>query len=241
MACASPSIIGSLYSWNNALPAALAAARSCTPRTATWTHGGWRGLRVRAVTADARINHAAPLYYAPSRHPEAGNIAQSPAVAVREAQPCGLRPPAQCIEGDHVRVGQTFAHDQAATRPQHAAQLAQGGVLVGHLTQRGDQVGGVEGAIRVGQGLGLPLRGDDIGETALARPAHRDVEHLLLEVEDVERAAGKQPGCDIKGVVASAGADLQHPLAGARVQKLAQAISREERARELQHDALAVG
>jgi hypothetical protein len=60
------------------------------------------------------------------------------------------------------------------------------------------------GRLRVGQGLGIPLRGDDIGEAAPVRPVHHDV----------ERAAGKQPGCYIEGVLASAGADLQHSLAG---------------------------
>jgi hypothetical protein len=44
------------------------------------------------------------------------------------------------------------------------------------------------------------------------------IEHLLLEVEDVQPAVGSNGGGNVQGVVTGPGADLEDPLAASRLE-----------------------
>ena len=56
---------------------------------------------------------------------------------------------------------------------------------------------------------------DNIGDMALARLTHRVIEHLLLEVQDVEHALRHDLFCDVECVVACASrSDLVDSLGG---------------------------
>ena len=125
-------------------------------------------------------------------------------------------------------IAEQLADDESAARLKDASQLAQRNVLVGHLAERGDRVGAVEGRVSVGKRLCVATRRRDASDPAFASAAHRVVEHLLLEVEDVERATGRQPLRDLGAVIARARADLEDPLAGPWVERLAQPGARDE-------------
>jgi hypothetical protein len=65
------------------------------------------------------------------------------------------------------------------------------------------------------RGLGGKETGTNIGDVALARLTHRVIEHLLLEVQDVEHAVRRVWFCDVEGVVACASRfDLVDSLGG---------------------------
>src|SRR5581483_4826286 len=75
----------------------------------------------------------------------------------------------------------------------------------------------------------------------LAGPPDRVVEHLLLEVEDLDRSLVAHPPRQVEGVVAGPRPDLEHPLARGRLEDLTQAITGDPRMRGLDPEPLAVG
>ena len=85
-----------------------------------------------------------------------------------------------------------------------------------------DEHGRVEGVVVVRERLGVAERGRDVGDAAPVGLPHHVVEHLLLDVEDVDLAA-VQRGRHLEGVVARAGPDLEHALAGRGREHLEQA------------------
>ena len=87
-------------------------------------------------------------------------------------------------------VAEQLADDQAAARLQDPADLPQGGGAVGDLAEHGGEDDRVHRAVVVGQGGGVALGRDDVGEAALRGAAHHVVEEVLLEVEDLDRARG---------------------------------------------------
>ena len=93
------------------------------------------------------------------------------------------------------------------------ADLAQGGDRVGDLAEDRGEDHGVDRVVLVGERGGVALGRDDVGEAALGGAADRVVEELLLQVEDLDPALGADPLGHVEGVVAGAGADLEHPLA----------------------------
>src|SRR4029453_17574250 len=78
---------------------------------------------------------------------------------------------------------------------------------------------------RVAQG------GVDVGYAVLAGPLERVVEHLLLDVEDLDGAVGAQPAREIDRVVAGPGTDLEHPLPWIGGERFAQPPAGDQRGR----------
>ena len=138
-------------------------------------------------------------------------------------------------------VAEELADDQPATRPQDPLDLPQGGVRVGDLAEDGDEDHRVDAVLLVWQRGRVALGGDDVGGAALPGAAHRVVEHLLLEIEDLHRARWGNRLGEVERVVAGAGADLQQPLPRLGRQHLAQAGAGDPRVRRLDPEALAVG
>ena len=70
--------------------------------------------------------------------------------------------------------------------------------------------------------------------------ANRVVEHLLLDVEDLDHPLVADPGRQVERVVAGSGADLEQALARPRLEDLAQAGAGDQRVRRLDPEPLAV-
>src|SRR6185437_13145633 len=113
-------------------------------------------------------------------------------------------------------------------------------LLVRDLAEHGDEVGGIEGPVLVGEHPRVALARLDVVDAVLAGSAHRVVEHLLLDVEYVQRA-GRDPVRDVQRVVAGSGSDLEEGLARLRPQGLLESGPRDERVRRLDPEALVVG
>ena len=64
--------------------------------------------------------------------------------------------------------------------------------------------------------MGVAPGCQDVRDAPSVRAAERVVEHLLLEVEHLERAPRLQPTGGVQSVVARPRPDLKHPPAGAR-------------------------
>ena len=125
---------------------------------------------------------------------------------------------------------------------QHAGDLAQRRVLVGDLAEHGGQHDGVDRVVLVGKRRRRrPASASTFASPRSAARAHRVVEHLLLDVEDLDRPAGADPLGQVERVVAGAGADLEHALAGRGREHRAQAVAGDQRVRRLDPEALAVG
>src|SRR3954447_10762374 len=102
-----------------------------------------------------------------------------------------------------------------------------------YLAEGRDEIGRVEAVVVVRERARVTLARRDVRDTAVAGASNRVFEHLLLEVEDVERPAGRYPLGDVERVVAGARADFEHGLARLRLERLAQARARDERVRRL--------
>ena len=86
-----------------------------------------------------------------------------------------------------MRVAEQLAHDQPPAGPQHARELAQRRVLIGDLAEHRHEEGRVE-ACRPDTGA-AGVADASAAMFVTPRPfacAHHVVEHLLLDVEDVE-------------------------------------------------------
>ena len=129
----------------------------------------------------------------PAQHREEAERRPHPAL---DPQAGRFRTPRQRAGTDHVRIAEELADHDPAGRPHDAGQLAQRGVLVGDLPEDRDEEGGVEAVVLVGERPGVPLARHDVRDPGPLGCAHRVVEHLLLDVEDVQDPAGLQPAGD---------------------------------------------
>ena len=101
--------------------------------------------------------------------------------------------------------------------PQHALHLAQrlGPVVEEHQAELADH--GVEGRVGKGQRLGAAFVPFDAGVLA-----PRDREHLRVDVQADDRAAGRDAFGHRGGQRAGAAGHVEHMLAGADLRRLAQ-------------------
>jgi hypothetical protein len=140
-----------------------------------------------------------------------------------------------------VWVRLPLANDQSSTRLQHSTELAKRPAFVRDLTECGDQECGIERRVWIGKLMRVPLRWDDVAESAFGRPALRLVEHLRLEIEDVDLASWFEASGNSEGVVPRARSYLEHPLARRRGKKTNQLAPPQQRTGQIEEDALAVG
>ena len=112
---------------------------------------------------------------------------------MRESQAGPGRPRAQRALGDHVRIAEQLADNQLAAGSEDAGQLPESGVLVGNLAQHRDQVRGIHAGVRIRKLPRVTAASLDVLEAGLSRLPHRVIEHLLLEVEDVQRSFRAEP------------------------------------------------
>ena len=124
----------------------------------------------------------------------------------------------------------------------HAAQLAQRGVLVGDLAQHRDQIGAVEAVV-----ADRAARGRRRASARCSRcPARARAPHVWSSIScctssTSRRPSGREPARHRERVVAGARAHLEQRSPGARLEDLAQALARDERVRRLDPEALRVG
>ena len=130
-----------------------------------------------------------------------------------------------------MRIAEQLTHHQPSGWLEHTCQLTQRRRLIGNLTQGGGQEGGVEAVVLIRQLLGVALAPGDVVDALALRPAQRVVEHLLLQVEDLEHAIGRDPPGDGKAVVTGPRPDLENALSGRGRESLAQPASGDERMR----------
>jgi hypothetical protein len=94
--------------------------------------------------------------------------------------------------------------------------------------------------VREGQRVRAGQVRADVTDRAPGSARHDVIEHLLLDVDEGELATGAQLGCHVQRLQAGAGADLQHPLARARLQQGVKAPTGEQRQREVEQVALRI-
>ncbi|MDP8974140.1 MAG: hypothetical protein M3N45_13485 [Actinomycetota bacterium] len=71
--------------------------------------------------------------------------------------------------------------------------MAKRSISLGGLAEHEAQVGNVETAVRVWKLLCTASDRDDIRDARLVRPANNLVQHLLLDIQNVEGAAWLEP------------------------------------------------
>ena len=132
-----------------------------------------------------------------------------------------------------------LADDHPSARLHDTRQLPERRVLVGNLSEGDREVGAVEAVVLEDQLLGVALPRCDVRDPALAgRPRHV-VQHLLLDVEDLEPAAVEALR-HRQRVVAGARADLEQALARARLEDLDEPGLADPRVRQLDEQPLPV-
>jgi len=147
-------------------------------------------------------------YRRPSRGPENPEVTEARAYTSLELQADSSSGATERPLTDHVWITEQFADHKSPMWLDHAAQLPKSAFRVWDLAQDSDKVGAVEAGIGVGQAASIALRGLDVRHSLLCGYASCVLEHLWLEVADVQGARGRQPPCSFDGVVAGARADL---------------------------------
>src|SRR5215204_5765987 len=175
------------------------------------------------------------------RGSEAGQVAKSVTDPVLECEACRfcLRP--QATEPDHVRIRKALADHKVAPRLQDAPEFLERTALLWDLSECGNQVGGIEGAVWVGELPGVGARRYDVREAEPVRPAHRVVQHLLLHVRYVQPSLRREPPRGAEGVAARARTDLKHPLSRLRREDPPQPGAAEKGTGKLHPQPLGVG
>src|SRR5262245_46671349 len=173
--------------------------------------------------------------------PEAGEVAQRVPDPVLEGEAGAARAEAQRPQADVVRVTEQLPDDEASARLQDPRQLAERRILVRDLAQDGDQVGGIVGPVPIRHRRRIGTGRRDVGEALLRGAAHGVVEHLLLEVQDVDLSVWLHPLGHVERVVAGTRAHLEDPLPWHSLEDLPQAGPRDQRMGRLDPEALPVG
>ena len=119
-------------------------------------------------------------------------------------------------------------------------QLAQSGFLAGDLAEHGDQEGGIKRIVGVREPARVSLPGHDVVDPALRSALHQGIEHLLLDVEDVQLATRLHAFGHRERVVAGTWSHLQSPLARLRFEDLDHLPPGEVRPRDVGHPAQGV-
>ena len=124
-----------------------------------------------------------------------------------------------------------LADDQPACGFQDASQLSKHGRRIRHLSQGVDQIRAIEARRRVWKVLNVTDCRNDIDHARFGGSPGQPIEHLLLDVEDVEPPLRREHCGDGDSVDADAGPELEDPLAGARLEQLLQRSGRQKTAR----------
>jgi hypothetical protein len=132
-----------------------------------------------------------------------------------------LRPTAEVIDREHVRIGLPLPDNQPATWLQHPVQLAQRLVPIRDLAQGGDKKRGVERRGREREVARVSLGGNHVRRTSHRCPAHQLVEHRLLQIENIELTIWRKLTRYIEAVVTGAGSDFEHSLARGKIEHVA--------------------
>src|SRR5262245_31107570 len=101
---------------------------------------------------------------------QAGKIREVLAPSLAQHEPRSARQRIEASGRDVVRVEEELAHHDPPGGLHHSPQLAQRGLGAGDLSEHGDQVGGVEGRVRVRQPLGGARAGDNVVDPAPLGP-----------------------------------------------------------------------
>ena len=151
--------------------------------------------------------------------------------------PALCAPPLESPERHHVEIGEELTHDEMPTTLENPLELTKSGVLIRYLAEDQRQVGGVEVPVRIREGTSVCPGRDHVLDAAFSSTAHHVIEHLLLEVQDVECAASIQPPGHGQGIVASTWSYLQQLVFGSGSEYLAQPSPRDERTGQLDQEA----
>lgn len=95
----------------------------------------------------------------------------------------------QCWEGDHMGIRLALSDHQPAARFENSMKFTECALTVWDFSQCCHQICGVEGAVRVREILRVTEGGDYVLHLSLASPVCRMVEHLLPDVQDLQRPA----------------------------------------------------
>src|SRR5215211_8178108 len=103
---------------------------------------------------------------------------------------------------------------QDAPRLENPLELPQSEVLIRYFAKDQRQVSSVEGSVGIWESTSISPGWGYILDATLSSPVHHMVEYLLLDVQNLERAARIQPLGDRQGVVARTGTYLQYLISG---------------------------
>ena len=105
----------------------------------------------------------------------------------------------ECPERHHVEVGEELTNNEMPPRLENPLELPQSEVLIRYFAKDQRQVSSVEGSVGIWESTSISPRWGYILDATLLSPVHHMVEHLLLDVQNLERAARIQPLGDRQG------------------------------------------
>jgi hypothetical protein len=107
---------------------------------------------------------------------------------------------------------QELSDDQPSIRLEHTPDLTDGCPRIRNLAEYRDQVGGVEAFVVKRQVPGVRPGRHDRADVFGRGPAHDVIQHLLLDVDDVESPARAKLSGHVQGLQAGTRPDLQDTL-----------------------------
>ena len=120
----------------------------------------------------------------------------------------------ECPERHHVEVGEELTNNEMSPRLENPLELPQSEVLIRYFAKHQRQVSSVEGSVGIWESTSISPGWGYILDATLSSPVHHMIEYLLLDVQNLERAARIQPLGDRQGVVARTGTYLQYLISG---------------------------
>src|SRR5918993_2180635 len=93
----------------------------------------------------------------------------------------------------HVGVRLSFTNHQTSIRLQNTKQLSEYALSLGNLSESGNQIGCIEGAIRVRKLPRISLRRDHIIQSEFMSLTDGMVKHPLLDVQNLQASTRRDP------------------------------------------------
>jgi hypothetical protein len=119
------------------------------------------------------------------------------------------------------------------------SQFLQRGSRVGDLAEHADDVGGIESRVLIGQSLRVSPVRRDVANSGRVGATVQNRQHLGLDVDDVETAAGRESCGDRERIDPDARADLEDALARSRGEDRSQPRFGERPPRQIEHPSQA--
>jgi hypothetical protein len=124
-----------------------------------------------------------------------------------------LRSALERTKPNKVGIEEDLSDHEAPTRFQDPPQLSKSRLPVGDRAQDTHEVGTIKGAVAIRKPPCIALLRCDVRNVRLTRSPHDIIEHLLLNINDIESPIGSQGQSHRKGVDPDARPNLKYTFA----------------------------